>query len=587
MFIFETSWEVCNKYGGIYTVISSKASYMIDNLKDNYILIGPYFMDKARGEFEPLTPPEKLRPHFEALQKEGINCHWGKWLIKGEPNVILIDFNGYRHHLNNIKKQLWEKFGIDSLNAPSDYDDPVLWSWCVGKLLSHIQSIYKNEKIVLHAHEWLSAPSLLYLKSRDTVIKKVFTTHATFLGRSLAGSNYPIYEHIQDINADQKAAEIGITAKHLTEKAACLNCDLMTTVSEITSLEVEHFLGRKPDILLPNGLDIDHNLTFEDISVSHRLQRDRMREFLLYYFFPYYSFDIRQSLFYFISGRYEFHNKGIDLFIDALKNLNEKLKKDSKSKTIIAFFWVPANVSSIKPVIREAREIFANVEQTLDETHVTTESNILYNLMAGNKITADLLFEKDTLRELKRKLLRLKAPGDFPSICTYNLVNEKQDSMLNKIKEKGLLNRPEDKVKIIVYPTYLTGSDGLLNLSYKECIQGAHLGVFPSYYEPWGYTPLETASLGVVSVTTDLAGFGRFVKPNLKNKKYPGIFVIDRYQKSYQTAINSLANVLHKYASFSYYERVQNKIGASNLSLNASWSKLIKHYIKAYKKVIS
>jgi len=584
--IFEICWEACNKIGGIYTVIASKAVKMKELFQDNYFIIGPYFMDKAKGEFQETVPPAEVKSVLIDLGREGINCHWGKWLIRGEPTTLLIDFHDYFSRLNDIKGQLWEKFKIDSLNSSFDFDEPVLWAWCVGEVIDRLKDVFKNKQIIAHSHEWLSGSALLYLKEKEPQIKKVFTTHATVLGRSLAAVNYPLYEAIETIDVNKKAYELNVAAKHQLERAIAQNTDILTTVSEITDLEVEHFLGRKSDILLPNGLNLDKNLTFEDISVAHRLQRDRMREFLLYYFFPYYSFDLRESLFYFISGRYEFHNKGIDIFIDALADLNRRLKEQGdRAKTIIVFFLVPTVIRGINLKIREAREVFTDVEQTLEESRVTTESNLLYNIMAEAPLSTEVLFEEDTLRKLKRKLLRLKQSSGLPPICAHDLVESNND-LLKRLQEKDLINKPDDKVKVVFYPAYLTGSDGLLNISYDECVQGSHLGVFPSYYEPWGYTPLETAAFGVATVTTDLAGFGRFMKPFLEKKRFPGIFLMERYKKTYEESIKQLSDILYQYTFFSYYERVQNKINASDLAQKASWDNLIKYYEEAYSKAI-
>lgn len=582
--ILEACWEACNKVGGIYTVLTSKAEHVVEKFKDNYIVIGPYFRDKAKGEFQESAPPDFLKNIFKKLNEEGIICHWGKWLIGGEPKVILVDFTQYRFFTNDIKTKLWNDYQIDSLYAPTDFNDPIVWSWAVGRLAQAIQTKEPKRDIILHAHEWLSASAILYLKTHQSQVRTIFTTHATVLGRALASIGFPLYEDIDEVDVQQKSYELGIAAKHQVEQRAAQEVDRLTTVSEITALEVEKFLMRKADALLPNGLNLKANLTFEDISLSHRLQRDRMREFLLHYFFPYYSFDLRKSLFYFISGRYEFHNKGIDLFIDALGELNSRLKKDKKeSKTIIVFILVPLPLRGIKPQVRGAKEIFEDVVQTLDESRVTTESNLLYNIMAEKPISAEALFEKNTLKELRRKLLKLKHSEGLPPICAHDLIEQEQNNaIIRRLKERNLLNQEDNKVKIIVYPDYLTGSDGLLNLSYQECVQGSHLGVFPSYYEPWGYTPLEAAGLGVATITTDLAGFGRFIKNYTKDKKDPGIFVLNRFKKEYDKIVNSLADLMYQYAHFTYEQRVQNKINASNLARYASWNELIKHYFKIY-----
>jgi glycogen(starch) synthase len=585
--LFEVCWEICNKVGGIYAVLSSKAAKIQDVFKDNYFVIGPYFLDKAKGEFQETTPPETLKTVFLALLKEGIDCHYGKWIINGEPNTILVDFNGHYPFVNEIKGQLWEKYKIDSLGTQSDFNDPVLWSWCVGKLLENIKNFYRDENIIVHCHEWLSGSTLLYLDKNNIDIKKVFTTHATVLGRALSSNDYPLYDNLSSIDINKEIYAMGIAAKHQVEKISANISDVLTTVSEITAMEVKYFLGRKPDQLLPNGLSLSKSLTFEDISLSHRLQRDRMREFLLYYFFPYYSFDPRKSLFYFISGRNEFHNKGVDIFIDALAELNQLLIQDNNQddKTIISFFWIPTGISGVRADLRESREVFADVEQTIETSRVTTESNLLYNIMAGKSFSLETLFEQDTLRKIKKQLLKLKKSNGLPPISSHDFIDN-NDPILVRLREKGLINKKENRVKIVIYPDYLTGSDGLLNLSYDECIQGSHLGVFPSYYEPWGYTPLETAALGVAAVTTDLAGFGRFIEPTISDKRNPGIFINKRYKKSYEEAVKDLSNILYRYSQFSYDERVQNKIEASNLSRQASWDNLIKNYLDVYRKFI-
>ncbi|MFA6437594.1 MAG: glycogen/starch synthase [Candidatus Paceibacterota bacterium] len=584
--LFEVCWEVCNKVGGIYTVLTSKASRIKDIFKDNYFLIGPYFLNKAKGEFQEITPPEGLKIVFSSLLKEGIDCHYGKWVIGGEPNTILVDFNNHYPYINEIKGKLWEKYKIDSLGTQSDFNDPVLWSWCVGRLIEVIQNNHKENNIIVHCHEWLSGTALIYLDKNNTKVKKVFTTHATVLGRALSSNNYPLYDDLSSIDINKEIYAMGVAAKHQVEKISANISDILTTVSEITAMEVKYFLGRKPDQLLPNGLSLSKSLTFEDISLSHRLQRDRMREFLLYYFFPYYSFDPKKSLFYFMSGRNEFHNKGIDVFIDALAELNKLLVNNSKQddKTIICFLWVPAGISGIRPDLREAREVFSDVEQTIEASRVTTESNLLYDIMAEKPLSIETLFEQDTLRRIKKQLLKLKKNSGLPPTSSHDFIDN-NDPMLVYLKEKGLTNKKEDKVKVIIYPDYLTGSDGLLNLSYDECVQGSHLGIFPSYYEPWGYTPLETAALGVAAVTTDLAGFGRFIEPVITNKDNPGIFINRRYKKSYDESVKDLSNILYRYSQFSYDERVRNKIEASNLSRLANWDNLIENYLSIYNRL--
>jgi len=580
--LLEVSWEVCNKVGGIYTVISSKASQCSRIYGDNYFLIGPYFLEKAKGEFEESSPPEYLKGIFESLRSQGLSLHFGKWLLESEPKTILIDFQKLWPKVNDIKGELWKNYQIDSLNAPRDFDEPIVWATAVGMFIDEFVRLFPSKKIVAQFHEWLSGGALLYLKSRQTRIGTVFTTHATFLGRVLTGANFDLYSNIDSIRPDEEAKRRGICAKHLTEKASALNADTLTTVSKITALEVEKFLGRKPDILLPNGIDIGNFPTFEEISIQHRLQRDRIRAFLLYYFMPYYSFDPAKSLFYFITGRYEFHNKGIDIFIEALGKFNRLQSKEKKSKTIVAFFWVPTAVRGIRPEVIENRELYSDLRQYLEEARESLNSALLYSLISRGGFTEKNLFRKEVLREIHKKILRFKRKG-LPPLSTHEIIDD-NDPILKAFKENGLLNLPSDKVKVIFYPVYLTGTDGILNLNYFECILGSHLGVFPSYYEPWGYTPLETGASGVAAVTTDLAGFGRFIGE--EKTESPGIFILKRFQRNREEIVKSLVNILYRYAHFSHQERVENKIQARELAERADWQVLIKNYVNAHNKAL-
>jgi len=582
-YLFEVSWEAANKVGGIYTVLQTKARRMLEYYSENYFLIGPYFIDRVKGEFEEKAPPEEIKKVFDELEKRGIRGHFGSWLIEGEPKIILLDFVNFLKETDQIKTELWLDYKIDSLAASSDFNEPVVFSKAAGMLIEKLAGEFKNKKIVAHFHEWLAGAGLLHLaKNRRNYpfLKTVFTTHATVLGRSLANLNADIYAELKNIAPDSEAARLNVQAKHLLEKAAAKNADIFTTISEITAIEAEKILGRKPDILLPNGLDMEKYPSFEDVSIKHRLQRDRIREFILYYFFPYYSFDVKNTLFYFTAARYEFHNKGIDLFIRALGALNEKLKEEKSGKTIIAFFWIPSGIRGIKPEILENREIFRDVKDELMEAEGKIEENILYSLFEGHKLSEEELFEKSFIVDMKKKLLKLRKKG-LPSPSTHELADP-NDAILKSFEENALLNREEDRVKVIFYPIYLTGNDGLLNLTYQEGLQGCHLGVFPSFYEPWGYTPLETAALGVASVTSDLAGLGRFFMPDIEQKKYPGIFAVKRFGRSDDEAARDLAGILHSYSRLTREERIENKIATRKLAGRADWKVLITEYVSAH-----
>ncbi len=579
-YIFEVSFEVANKVGGIYRVLESKASEMVNYYGDNYFLIGPYFPEKARGEFKDEIPDKKMKDIFSALEQEGIKCHLGRWMVKGKPRAILVDFQDYLKDTDYIKGELWEKHGIDSLNSDSTFDHPVVWSYAVGKLIERLSEGRKGRGVA-HFHEWLSGAGLLYLKERKSKVKTVFTTHATSLGRTLAFNQINFYTILENLNPEEEAYKYNVHSKHQIEKATALSSDTFTTVSEITGLETKHFLEREPDVTLTNGLDLEKFLTFEEIVIKHRLQRRRLREFVASFFFPYYTFDLENTLFYFTIGRNEFKAKGIDVFIKSLGDLNRKLKRSKNSPTIVSFIWIPTGVRNIKQEIIESKEFFNDIRESLEGSFPEIEERILYNLLYEKEFTTKELISENYLFEIEKKMLRFKRKNDNPPLCTHDL-NSESDLILDSLKREGLLNREEDKVKVIYYPVYLTGHDGLSNLSYQEGLEACHLGVFPSFYEPWGYTPLEAAALGVSSVTTDLAGFGRYKDEIEKAKNGDGVYVLKRLQREDKDIVKDLTQFMHKFSKLERKERVENKIKAREIAARADWKEFGENYINAH-----
>ena len=585
--LFEASWEVCNKVGGIYTVVQSKAALLVEKM-DDYFLIGPYFEDKAKLDLEELDPPKEIIQVFNALKEKGIICHYGKWLVKGEPRCILFDTKNFIPNKNEIKRLLWEKFGIDSLKTGRDFEEPLIWSWAVGMFIEKAAEAKKDHDIIAHFHEWLAGFALLYLKNTKIDIATVFTTHATTLGRTLSGSGRHLYEEISSIDAAKEAEGYGVQAKHLTEVACANNADVFTTVSETTAMESENFLGRKPDVLLLNGLDISKFPTMEEAAVKHKKNRETIREFISYFFLPHYYFDTDKTLFFFIVGRYELHNKGIDIFIEALARLNERLKAENFHKRIIVFFWIPRQVQGTKMEISLSKIAYDNIRHYIDDNTEEVQQRLANMVMLCNDnecfasesiLTRGELIGKDHMHELKKLRFAFSKPGN-PPVATHNLEGEPEDAIIKKFLELGLDNKEDDKVKVVFYPVYLTGVDGLLDLPYYEAIMGCHLGVFPSYYEPWGYTPLETAASGVPALTTDLAGFGRFLLSHKTGDA--GIFTLKRFGRQKGDMIKQFTDILYNYAHLRRQQRVQQKIAAKRLASLADWSLLINNYLHAY-----
>ncbi len=577
--VFELSWEVCNKVGGIYTVVQSKAGQMVANYDSNYFLVGPFFPGKHNPEFSEELPHDFCKNIIEDLKAEGIICHFGKWLIEGSPNVILVDFQEMLKKTNEIKKALWDGYRVDSLRSSFEYDEPVAWAYACGKMIDALQSCMKGKKIVAHCHEWLAASALLYLKSNNPAIATVFTTHATTMGRTLANAQQELYSIWDTINADSEAQRYNVEPKHTLEKAAANTADAFTTVSEITSMEAQRLLGKKADVLLLNGLDIDTFPTIEQSAIKHSAQKERIKQFLTAYFFPYYDFDLENTLIYFLAGRYEFKNKGIDVLISALGELNQKLKNNKDAKTIVVFIFVPGNIRNIKPEVLENKTYFQDIRDSIEEVKETTINNAMLDLLTNKKITSDTLFDKTFLLEMKSKIKRFSKKG-LPPLCTHDLASD--DAILNACHAAQLENRKEDPVKVIYYPIYLSGADGLLNLTYYETMTGSHLGIFPSYYEPWGYTPLEAGALGVASVTTDLSGFGRFFCNECVQESIPGIYVLQRMHKNYQDTVKQLTEVMFNYQSQSIQQRIQNKMQARRIASMCDWKNFVDNYIEAH-----
>ena len=583
-FVLEISWEVCNKVGGINTVLATKAIQMLKYYKEGYYLVGPYLASSVKNQFEERKPEPELKEIFDDLARQGVVCHFGRWQIDGEPKVILVDFKDLWKDANRYKWELWDNWRVDSLNSGFDFDEPTIWGYGVAILLKAFRSIHQSEKIVAHFHEWLSGSGLLFSKKFGVDVGTVFTTHATSLGRSMASANVDFYSALDQIDAAREAYRYGIPAKHQIEKAAATQCDTFTTVSEITGVECERFLGRLPDVFLPNGLDLAKSTSFEEVAMKHHVQRSRIREFLFYYFFPYYTFDLKNTLFYFIIGRYEFHPKGIDVFIKSLADLNNKLKEEKSKKTIVAFFWIPAKENGIEDELTENRSNHFDMKQFVEENSQELVESFMYSLVSGKGLKDTDVFDDKTHAALERKLKKLKKQGT-PPVCTHKLQN-RNDAILNAFSEAKLSNAKSDRVKVVFYPVYLTEDDRLLNLSVQEAIQGGHLGIFPSYYEPWGYTPLEAAVEGVAAVTTDLSGVGRFMTHVPRDKNYPGIFVINNFGKKEAEIQKQLTSVLYDFSQLTRKDRVENKIEARNLVEYCDWGNLVQNYIEAHNKAL-
>lgn len=527
-YIFEVSWEVCNKVGGIHTVISTKSVELAKNCKE-LILIGPDMWRDSAAHPEFIEDNSMFSDWHRKAESEGIRVRTGRWKIPGKPKVLLVDFSNYISQKDAILYKFWEDYKLDSLSGQWDYIEPALFGYAAGRVIESFMNfnLSVHDKVIAHFHEWMTGTGILYLEKEMPQIATAFTTHATAAGRSIAGNRLPLYKNLSTYNGDLVARELNISSKQSLEKISAHTADVFTTVSDITAVECAQLLRKPVDFVTPNGFEND----FVPQGSEYSKKRKVAREKLITTASALCGYDLEsEPVIMATSGRYEIYNKGYDLFIDALGRLN---KEQNLKKQIVAFMLVPGN--NYGPV------------------------NPLYNIL--NNCEGD------------RAIIN--------NILTHNLHDAEYDPILIRIRENGLFNRPEDKVKIIFVPTYLNGDDGIFNLKYYDLLPGIDLTAFVSYYEPWGYTPLESVAFGIPTITTSLAGFGKWMQSVLdKNDKC--VEVIDRNEDNSEEVTQKIVDYVNQFLSLTESDRQIITRAAFAASEKALWSNLIDEYVKAY-----
>ena len=532
-YVFESSWEVCNKVGGIYTVLSTRANTLQKEMQDKVFFIGPdvwhentcpYFKEDAK----------LLAEWKKTATEEGLKVKVGRWTIPGNPIAILVDFQKYFKKKNEIYGWLWENYQVDSLHAYGDYDEASMFSYAAGLV---VESYYKfalsnKDKVIYHANEWMTGLGLLYVNNKLPQVGTIFTTHATSIGRSIAGNMKPLYDYLFAYNGDQMAGELNMQSKHSIEKQTAFHCDCFTTVSEITARECVELLDKKVDVVLPNGFE--NGFVPANASTFTR-KRKAARKRLL---------DVANALLgesldddtliVSTSGRYEFRNKGVDVYIESMNRL---LRDKELKKKVLAFIEVPGWVGEPRQDLKE-------------------------RLDSGKQY--------DT-------------PLEVPQV-THWLHEMSHDNVLSMMKYYDMHNRKDDKVKVIFLPCYLDGNDGILNMSYYDIVLGNDLCIYPSYYEPWGYTPLEAIAFKVPCITTDLAGFGQWVNSEVGHAAEikDGVKVIHRTDYNYSEVADAIKDTVAEFSAMTKKQVSDARSAAEKLSKKALWSEFIKYYHEAY-----
>ncbi|MDR0510506.1 MAG: alpha-glucan family phosphorylase [Rikenellaceae bacterium] len=525
--LFEVSWEVCNKVGGIHTVVATKALTMTEKLGDKYILIGPdIHSENLNPEFE--EDCSLMRGWRQQVYNDGIRIKIGRWRVKGNPIAILIDFSSYFSRKDDVLKFLWESYKVDSISGQWDYIEPVLFGYAAGRVIeSYIENFCSvTDSIAAHFHEWMTSSGGLYLRKNSPYVATVFTTHATVMGRSLAGNGLPLYGDLQRFNADEYARMFNVVAKHSLEKTAATNYDCFATVSDITATECRYLLGREVDVVTPNGFEDDFVWPEPEFSAKRAEARGlmvRVAEACLGT-----KFD-SEPLIVGASGRYEFRNKGIDLFMEALKVVAAR----NTGRPVLAYITVPAGNNGPR---KDLRDHLADPSQPIDRTL-------------------------------------------WPH-ATHYLSAQEWDPVANAMKDSALLD-PASNVRVIFVPSYLNGNDGIFDKGYYELLAGMDVTVFASYYEPWGYTPLESIAFSVPTVTTTLAGFGLWVDSHLPEHK--GVEVLARTDDNDGEIVEGIAASIVKFAAMEQKIYALYRSSALEISKIALWENLVAYYDEAYR----
>lgn len=532
-YLFESSWEVCNKVGGIYTVLSTKAHTLQQSFKDKLIFIGPDVWDNTNAP--DFIEDDVLFADWKTYTKttENLKVKVGRWNVPGTPPVILVDFKPFFKERDAFFYSMWESFRVDSIHAYGDYDESCIFAYAVGKVIESFYHFYKLEdkKVAALFNEWMLGMGALYIQKQLPAIATLFTTHATSIGRSIAENNKALYAYMDGYNGDQMAGELNMEAKHSLEKQTALHVDCFTTVSDITARECKQLLDKAPDIVTPNGFEPN----FVPTDKEYDKKRTAARRDLLNVAEKLLGCPISPDAFLVsTSGRYEYRNKGIDVFIEAM---NRVRTSGRLQREVVAFIMVPAWV-------RDAR---ADLKEVID------------------------------------KNIRTTSPMQMPFV-THWLNLMEQDKVLNYISHSGFTNSAADKLKIIFVPCYLDGRDGIFNKPYYDLLIGMDATVYPSYYEPWGYTPLESIAFGIPTITTDLAGFGLWAKKHVTgNNISEGVAVVNRDDFNYFEVADAITSSILTLAGKDKKEAEEIRKRSFCLAAKAEWSKFIVYYEEAFR----
>ncbi|KAI9059366.1 glycosyltransferase family 3 protein [Trametes sanguinea] len=584
--LFECAWEVANKVGGIYTVIKTKVPVTVSEYGDRYTLIGPLSYKTAPMEVEAQEPKDPhLAATLEGMRAAGVKMLYGRWLIEGAPNVLLFDTGSQYSRLDEWKGDLWNLAGIPTPPNDHETNETIVFGYIVAWFLGEYVARQLDKAVIAHFHEWQAGLAIPLCRKRHIDVTTVFTTHATLLGRYLCAGSVDFYNNLQYFDVDHEAGKRGIYHRYCIERSSAHCADVFTTVSHITAYESEHLLKRKPDGVLPNGLNVVKFQAMHEFQNLHSTAKAKINDFVRGHFYGHYDFDLDNTLYMFTAGRYEYRNKGVDMFIESLARLNYRLKKSGSKVTVIAFIIMPAATHSYTIDALKGQAVTKQLRDTVTEIQNRIGARLFEHAMSSNgehgtlPTPDDLLSDEDKVL-LKRRIFALKR-NMLPPVTTHNMADDANDPILNQIRRVQLFNHSSDRVKIVFHPDFLNSNNPILGLDYEEFVRGCHLGVFPSYYEPWGYTPAECTVMGIPSATTNLSGFGCFIQDLIERPQDEGIYIVDRRSQSVEDSVNQLTDYMFSFTQKTRRQRINQRNRVERLSPLLDWKNLGIEYSKA------
>jgi glycogen(starch) synthase len=553
------------------------------------LLLGPYFTQTAAAEFEPLAIDEEtaVGQTISWMRNLGLEVHYGNWLITGKPKIVLFDIASLMKDVDEIKGRIWENHKISTLDVEDLVNQTIVFGELIRLFLSQLATENKAKKdIIVHFHEWMASTCLPDLRKEKVKIATVFTTHATMLGRYLAGNVPNFYDVLDKFDWLKEAKHYGIEAQASFERAAAQKADVLTTVSDITAKECVAFLGRIPELILPNGLNIQRFAALHEHQNLHSLYKKRISDFVMGHFFQNQPFDLEQTLYLFTSGRFEYSNKGYDLTLDALEILNRKMKESGSRKTVIMFFITKQPYHSIDPEVLHSRAVLDEIRENCQAIEKEVGEKLFQASAASKDLSLPDLndFVNEYWRLRLRRTVQTWKTNARPKVVTHLLKQE--DDIIRNLHRTNLLNNEEDKVKVVYHPDFIVSTNPLFGLDYGQFVRGCHLGVFPSYYEPWGYTPLECMARGVPTVTSDLSGFGDYMMQIMRDYEQWGVSVVNRKTQNYQESAEQLANLLFKFVQQSQRDRITQRNRVESIADTFDWSNLRGYYDTAHELAV-